>query len=740
MTKREHHRQKSLFYFLEFIGKPILFLFISSLVFFYALFHLFSLITQRVLHSLPRLTLPQFSLRFSLIYFHNVLVLVLLFSILYSLFSFFHNLPNPRLLSSTTPSLSTKITDRNGRLLYQIYRDQNRSLISLSDLPSYVISATIVAEDKNFFHHFGIDISGLARAVYNNIIHCSLTINHCSLQGGSTITQQLVKNALLSPEKSFTRKLKEGILALWTERLYSKTQILEMYLNYVPYGGTAYGIEEGSLQYFAKHASDLSLAEAAFLAGLPVAPTTLSPFGTEPYLAKTRQTQILNAMVESGYLSNSLASRAKNEPINLKPKGINIHAPHFVMYIKSLLVKQFGEDLVNLGGLTVTTTLDLDKQHVLENSISEELNKLKSLNVNNAAGLILNPPTGEILAMVGSHNFFDTEHDGQVNVVLQPRQPGSAIKPITYALAFMQGYTPGSYLDDSPVCFVIPGQPNYCPKNYDNAFHGRVTLRTALASSYNIPAIKLLNNLGINNLVSLAHNLGITTWEDTSRFGLSLTLGSGEVTMYDLVQVYSVFANNGSKIPLKAILSVTAHNGDNITSLSLDNIDLPIILKKKLPSFKVEGSSSSPKQIIPASVSFLISSILSDNNARAPAFGLQSVLNLSPYQVAVKTGTTNNLRDNWTIGYTPDLLVATWVGNNDNSPMSTVASGITGASPIWNTTMKTLLANSSPLPFTPPVDIVKINTSCTSQPHYEYFLPGTKPDLNCPSPSPSPTP
>jgi len=670
------------------------------------------------------------------------LSLLFIFLLFFSFYWFIlRGLPNPHLLTSSPPSLSTKIYDRQGRLLYQIYRDQNRSLISLSELPSFLINATLVAEDKNFYSHLGLSLKGITRATFNNLFSCPPFSKDCPLQGGSTITQQLIKNALLSPEKSFTRKLKEGLLALWTERLYSKDQILEMYFNYVPYGGTAYGIEEGSLQYFGKHAPDLTLAEASFLAGLPVAPTTLSPLGTHPYLAKSRQAEILDGMVEAGYLSSSAALAAKNEPLNLKPKGTNILAPHFVMYLKNLLVEQFGEDLVSRGGLTVTTTLDLDQQLILENAISTELNNLSSLHVNNAAGLIVNPPTGEILAMVGSHDFFDTEHDGQVNVVLQPRQPGSAIKPLTYALAFMQGYAPSAYLEDSPVCFVIPGQPNYCPKNYDNTFHGRVTLRTALASSYNVPAIKLLNHLGINNLVTLARTLGITTWEDSSRFGLSLTLGGGEVTMYDLAQAYSVFANNGYKIPFKAILSVTDHNGHNLTNLSPTNSNLSTLLKNKLPSLKVEGSSTSPKQVLPASVSFLINSILADNNARAPAFGLHSVLNLSPYQVAVKTGTTNNLRDNWTIGYTPDFLVATWVGNNDNSPMSAVASGITGASPIWHSTMLSLLANSSPSSsFTPPAEMVRINTACPPEQRYEYFLPGTEPRLSCPSPSSSPNP
>ncbi len=328
--------------------------------------------------------------------------------------------------------------------------------------------------------------------------------------------------------------------------------------------------------------------------------------------------------------------------------------------------------------------------------------------------------------MVGSRDFFDPKIDGQVNLVLQPRQPGSAIKPITYALALSSGATPSTIIDDAPVCFVLPGQSDYCPKNYDGRFHGRVTLRTALASSYNIPAIKLLNTYGLEGMITLAKRLGITTWDDSSRFGLSLTLGGGEITMLDLASVYSVFASGGLKVPLNPILSVRSPTGSDLEGSAQPPLSGGRSDPQVVPS---------PKEVLSPGVAYQISSILADPVARAPAFGWNSILNLPGKFVAVKTGTTNDLRDNWTFGYTSDLLVATWVGNNDNSPMSSVASGITGASPIWARTMQTLIKDNPPSPFSPPPNMIRLNTSCTDKPNYEYFIPGTAPKINC-SPAP----
>jgi membrane peptidoglycan carboxypeptidase len=415
-------------------------------------------------------------------------------------------------------------------------------------------------------------------------------------------------------------------------------------------------------------------------------------------------------MVQLNMITEDEKVKAVSESINLNPSSSQILAPHFVMYVRSLLAKEYGESTLSRGGLTVTTTLDLNLQNKLQQEINAELTKLKNLNVNNGAGLIISPKNGEILAMVGSRNFFDITSDGQVNITLSERQPGSSIKPLTYALAFMRGMNPSSTIDDAPICFRQQGSKDYCPKNYDGGYHGKVTLKTALGSSYNIPAIKLLNSLGVDNLVELARSMGISTWSDPSRFGLALTLGGGEVTMLDLSQAYSVFANNGTKVPLNPILKVQDASGNQL-SLS---------------------QPSETTQVIPETVAFQINQTLSDNNARSPAFGFNSVLNIKNKTVAVKTGTTNNLRDNWTIGYTPDYLVATWVGNNDNSPMSSVVSGITGASPIWSRTMQSLLDGRSDTPFKKPDTIVRARASCESK-HYEYFIKGQEPKLNCES-------
>lgn len=726
MTKRKKSQQLSLTKVLIYIGKPIFYLFTFIIVFIVAITQMVKLFIQKVLKikiiipKFPKINFPKFkSITFklphlsvfpinSLPYFVAALLLC---CISYALYYFIlAGLPSVNLLVDQPPALSTKIYDRHGELLYQIYKDENRTLIKLSDLPPHLLQATLAAEDKNFYHHFGVDPLGIIRALSNNIVNCKLRHSSCSPQGGSTLTQQLIKNTLLSSEKTITRKLKEAVLAILAEHHYSKDEILEMYLNQVPYGGTAYGIEEAAKHFLGKNAEDLTLAESAFLAGLPVSPTTLSPYGTNPYLAKIRQQQVLENMVTLGMITENTKLEAISAPIHLSNKDIPIRAPHFVMYIRDLLVKELGETALSRGGLIIKTTLDLEIQNELQNQINQELAKLTHLNVSNGAGLVVAPQSGEILAMVGSRDFFDTENDGQVNLALSQRQPGSSIKPLTYTLAFMRGLAPSSTIDDSPICFKQVGSSDYCPKNYDGKFHGKVTLKTALASSYNIPAIKLLNSIGVNNLVQLGKSLGITTWKDSSRFGLSLTLGGGEITMLDLAQVYSVFATGGNKIPFNPIISVSDSTGSPLSNYTRPN---PIIT-----------------QVIPSSVAFQINQVLSDPAARAPAFGHNSILNIKNHVVAVKTGTTNNLRDNWTFGYTPDVLVATWVGNNNNSSMSSVASGITGASPIWSRTMTSLLKDSTSASFTPPTTIVRAKSSCTSN-VFDYFIKGQEPKLNC---------
>lgn len=627
------------------------------------------------------------------------------------------DLPSPQQLKSNTPPQTTKVLDRNNHLLYKVYKNENRTLITLMDLPTHVIQATIAIEDQDFYEHTGISVKGLGRAIKRNLVDKKV-------QGGSTITQQLVKNTLLSPERTLTRKIKEAILAIGVELSFTKNQILTMYFNQVGYGGAVYGIEEASQHYFDKSTKDLSLAEAALLAGLPASPTTYSPFGANPDLAQARQHEVLRRMVEENYISLQEAEKAKSQKIKFaKPKN-NIEAPHFVMLVKDLLVNKYGETVVHQGGLSVKTSLDISIQHTAEQIIREELQKIKQLNISNAAVVVTNPSTGEILAMVGSVDYFDIEHDGQVNVATRPRQPGSSIKPLTYALALKSTFSPSSTIDDTPITYHIAGSPPYSPINYDGRFHGRVTLRQALANSYNVPAVKLLSQLGINQFVEQGKAMGITTWNDPSRHGLSLTLGSNEVKMADMATLYGVFANNGYRVDIQPI--------DEIK----DSKDQIIYQSPCLN----QQESCPNHQVLSHKVAYQINDILSDPVARANTFGINSLLNITGHQVAVKTGTTNNLRDNWTIGYTNNILVAVWVGNNDNSPMRGVASGITGATPIWHRLMTYVLENQPPQAFSPPENLIKVTIcpltqtlSCAACPNptVEYFVPGEEPKDAC---------
>ncbi len=631
----------------------------------------------------------------------------------------FKNLPQATDLTVKEQHVSTKILDRNGEILFRIYEDENRTILPLSEIPHAAVAATIAIEDKDFFVHHGFSISGIVRAGISNL-------QRKSLQGGSTITQQLVKNRLLTSERTLARKIRELLLSILVEIQYSKEEILEMYLNQVSYGGNAYGIEEASQKFFGKSARELTLAESALLAGLPQSPSTYTPFGANPELAYTRQEEVLRRMVEDGYISLEQAEQAKKEPLIFNENKIDIKAPHFVMYVKKLLAKQFGEELVNTGGLEVRTTLDWSVQKDAEKIVSTEITTLNSLNIHNGAAMITNPQTGEILSMVGGVDYFNFAQDGQVNVTQRPRQPGSSIKPITYALALENGKTTQSIIDDSPITYHTLGSKPYSPKNYDGKFHGKITLKEALGSSYNIPAVKTLAEVSINNMIDLAEKMGITTWKDRSRFGLSLTLGGGEVTMADMTEVYGTFANMGEHIPLNPILEIKDYNG----TIFYQN------------HCALENSGCDSEQVIKPETAYLITNILSDNMARTPAFGPFSTLTIPNQEVAVKTGTTNNLRDNWTIGYTTNRLVAVWVGNNDNTPMSYVASGITGASPIWNKLMRAQLSEEHPHQFVLPENIVETKvckkqpyTSCeacpASQLHIEFFAAGTEQLYSC---------
>ena len=453
------------------------------------------------------------------------------------------DLPTPERLLTQPPPLTTKIYDRDNRLLYKIYRDQNRTLVPLDKIPPCFINATLAIEDKNFYKHNGLAVEGLTRALKRNIFNQQL-------EGGSTITQQLIKNTLLTSEKTLRRKIKELVLSFQTELIFDKNQILEMYLNTVPYGGTAYGAEEAAQTYFAKSVSDLSLAESALLAGLPAAPSKYSPFGPNPELSVVRQHEVLRRMVEDGYINPFEAESAKAQKILLAPLKNSILAPHFVMYLKDWLAQKYGLRQVEQGGLTAISSLDLELQNLSQTVLTEELDKLKNMNVANGAVLITKPASGEILAMVGSKNYFDRSIDGNVNVVLQSRQPGSTIKIANYAYALAHGYTAASIISDTPISYRIPGQPTYQPVNYDQHYHGNVTLRQALACSYNIPAVKVLASFGVDKMIAQGQKMGITTWDQPERYGLSLTLGGGEVKMIDLATAYGVLANEGKKVSL----------------------------------------------------------------------------------------------------------------------------------------------------------------------------------------------
>jgi len=641
----------------------------------------------------------------------GICMTILFLFVPYNVYQWLKALPSPQLLTRRDLEVTTKIFDRHGTLLYEIYTDQNRTPLSLSKIPKIIQEATIAIEDKNFYRHPGFSVTGITRAAREILFN-----NH--IQGGSTITQQLIKSALLTPEVSISRKTKEILLAFWAERLYSKDQILEMYLNQVPYGGTAWGIEAASQTYFGKSVINLNLAEAALLAGLPAAPSKYSPFGAHPEKAFERQKEVLRRMTEDRYISTEEEQAALANSIQFAQQKTAIRAPHFVMYIKDLLEKQYGPRLVEQGGLRITTSLDLAIQEKTEEIVRTQIESLASLQVGNGAALVTTPKTGEILAMVGSFNYFDIARDGNVNVTTALRQPGSSIKVVNYAAALENGFTAATILDDSPVVYQTPGSPAYAPVNYDGMFHGLVPLRYALANSYNIPAVKTLAKIGVATMIVKGQAMGITSWTDSSRYGLSLTLGGGEVTMLDMARAYGTLANSGKRVDLTPILEITDYAGN-------------VLLKQK---------NQIGSQVVKQEVAWILSNILSDNTARINAFGPNSSLVIPGKTVSVKTGTTNDKRDNWTIGYTPSYLTAVWVGNNNNSPMNPfLTSGITGAAPIWHDIMMELLKDKTDEVPVKPEDIVSV-------PCYfgrpEYFIRGTEPASGscAPIPTPSVTP
>lgn len=616
---------------------------------------------------------------------------------------FLGNLPDPKNLTQAEFAQTTKIYDRNGVLMYQIYANQNRTLVFLNDIPQNLKNATIAIEDKDFYRNPGFNLGSILRAAIANI-------KGEPLQGGSTITQQLIKSTLLTPERSLSRKVKEIILSFWADRIFSKDQILEMYFNTVPYGGTAWGVEAASQTYFGKSVSDLTLSESAFLAGMPKAPTAYYPYGEYPNLWRVRQKEVLQKMAEMGFIKKDEMKKAEDENLSFLSPQTPINAPHFVFYVKDLLVKKYGLPAVEKGGLSVKTTLDLKIQKMAQDEVEGEVQRSLRFNLTNGAALITNPKNGEILAMVGSKNY-DQEGFGNVNITTSLRQPGSSIKVVTYSAALREGFTAATTIADSLTTF--PGNPPFTPVNYDGRFHGILTVRSALANSVNIPAVKTLQKIGIPLMVDQAKKMGITTWDNPEKYGLAITLGAAEVKMTDMATVYGTLANLGKRVDLNPIIKVSDQKGD-------------LVFEKK----------DYPLRVIDEGVAFIISNILSDNNARAMEFGTDSPLKIPGFDVAVKTGTSDKIRDNWTIGFTPNFVVATWVGNNNGQPMNGIASGITGAAPIWNKIMVSLLKDKPKEKFQIPDNVVSKN--CLGR--KEYFIKGTENSVNCVLPSPSPSP
>lgn len=572
---------------------------------------------------------------------------------------------------------STKIYDRTGTvLLYDVHQNVRRTDIPFSEMGTYIKNATVAIEDSNFYQNKGIRPLSILRAIVVNILSGHLS------QGGSTITQQIVKNTLLTPEKTFSRKIKEWILAIKVDQSMSKEDILEIYLNEAPYGGNIYGIEEASKTFFGKEPRDLTLAESAYIASIPKAPSLYYPYGSHRDKLDARKNTVLGRMKDLKFITEEEYEKSSNEVVSFLPQEkFGVKAPHFVFYIKDYLEQKYGSDMVEGGGLKVTTTLDWGLEQKAEEIVNKyALQNEKDFNASNAALVAIDPKTGQILSMVGSRNYFDKQIQGNFNVATAKRQPGSSFKPIIYATAFNQGYTPNTALFDVPIEFQTTcdayGNPSpghkqsecYKPQNYDDKNRGPMSLRDALAQSINVPAVELLYLVGIENALKTARDLGIKSLNDPARYGLTLVVGGGEVSLVDMVGAYGVFANSGIKHEQSAILKVEDLNGNIL-----------------------EEYQDQENPVLPKNTALMISSILSDNSARTPTFGANSPLKIPGREVAAKTGTTNNNKDAWLIGYTPSIAVGVWSGNNDNKPMKKSSASISG--PLWNAYMSSILVN-----------------------------------------------
>ena len=579
-------------------------------------------------------------------------------------------LPSARTLKTRDIAQTSRIYDRTGeRVLYEIHGEENRKIVSHREIADVMRSATVAAEDDGFYRHIGVDPASMARALGVDISDRKMS------QGGSTITQQLVRNAFFSREKTIKRKFFEILMAIKIEKVYSKEEILDAYLNEVPYGSNAYGVEAAAETFFGKSAKELAIDEAALLACLPKAPTYYSPYGPHKNELIARQKALLNRMAQLGYISFYEARDAlvSSTAEKIRPFSDYISAPHFVAYVKDIIEKEYGRELVENGGLNIYTTLDWDKQQKAEKSITEGTRRNLKWGAGNAALVAVDPRNGDVLAMVGSKDFFAVQDDGQVNVALSPRQPGSSFKPFAYATAFEKGFEPETKILDERTNFGPDGSGKpYIPRNYDGRFHGLLTMREALAQSLNVPAVKTLQLVGIDDTIAMAHRLGITTLNDRKRYGLSLVLGGGEVELLDMASAFSVFANDGIRNPVSPIAKISDTTGY-------------VYFQKEFAS----------QRVLDAQIARRINSILSDNKARTPIFGPRSPLILGDDRpIAAKTGTTQEFRDAWTIGYTPSLSVGVWVGNNDNRPMKSGADGVFVAAPIWKDFMLSALGSA----------------------------------------------
>lgn len=610
------------------------------------------------------------------------------------------DLPTPSKIASRAAAQSTKIYDRTGQILLYETGEQKRTIVKSDQISDDLKKAAIATEDANFYNHNGFDPRAVFAAVMQRITHRTSTT-----RGASTITQQYVKNALLDSNRSMTRKIKELILSIELEIMYDKDEILTMYLNEIPYGGNTAGAEAAARMYYGIPASELSLAQAATLAAIPQAPTYYSPYGTHTKNLIARKNYVLDRMVERKYISREEADRAKqvdtttlNEVI--KPRRDNMIAPHFAMYVIEQAVDEFGEEKIQKEGLKIITTLDFDKQKIAEESVNGGVAKINRYGASNAALAAIDPNTGQILAMVGSIDYYNTEIDGNVNVADSSRQPGSSFKPFAYATAFKKKeYSPAKIIYDLRTDFG----GGYTPQNYNGNFHGPVTMRTALANSLNIPAVKVMSLAGMDNVLRTAEDMGITTLKDKDRYGLSLVLGAGEVKPVEMAGAFGVFGAKGTKYDLKCIIKVVNSRGKTI--------------------YEYKQDEDRGREVLDPQVAYEINNILSDNKARSMIFGTNTALSFSDKTIAAKTGTTSNFKDAWTVGYSTTISTAVWVGNNDSKEMSRGADGSVIAAPIFHTFMDRVVTENKPFDRPKEIQDVTVDKMSTKLP--SEFSPET---------------